>query len=255
MTKNKKVSFLILLTVVFLFAGTAAGAEKNNSTMAMGDKLYAEGSMESLRQSVEVYKQITETDQQNYEACWKGARSCRKITRMAVIGELNDLEQICRQYGELGMEMAQRATELEPEKVEGHYYYAVNVGGYAKGANIFSILGKGLKKKAHQSLEKAYKIDRKYEGYVLLMHMGLYYEVLPWFAGRDKAKALEHYLEALRLMPADAPYRPQLHVLAGKLMLERGVEKDKARRILRETAESGIEYFSQKARQILAESG
>ncbi|MFW6011707.1 MAG: hypothetical protein ACOC8R_01340 [Desulfosalsimonas sp.] len=254
MKKNKKLSFLIILTIVFVFAGTSTG-EKNSTTMTMGDKLYAEGSMESLRQSVEIYKQITKDDPQSYEASWKTARSCRKITRMAVIGELNDLKQICLQYGKLGMEMAQRATEMEPDKVEGHYYYAVNVGGYAKGANILSVLGKGLKEKARQSLEKAYKIDKEYEGYVLLMHIGLYYEVLPWFAGRDEEKALEHYLEALRLMPADAPYRPQLHVLAGKLMLERGVEKDRARQILQETAESGIEYFSRKARKILAESG
>lgn len=269
MTKNNLAVFIpaaplkrvIALKALFIclviMAGflSAADAAKEHDTMAMANQLYAEGSMDSLRRSVELYREVTQMSPDSYQAFWKGARSCRSITRMAVIREIKDLKQICLLYGRQGMDMAQRATELKPEEVEGHYYYAVNVGSYAKGASIWSILSEGLKDKAWKHLEKAYELDKGYDGFVLVMHMGLYHEVLPWFAGRNNAKALEHYLEALRLMPADAAYRPQLHVLAGKLMLDQGVEEDMARQILRETAESGIDYFSRKALQILAEHG
>ncbi|MCF8037183.1 MAG: hypothetical protein K9K62_09955 [Desulfobacteraceae bacterium] len=248
-------AFLACLVIMLGILNTPAAADQERNALDRADLLYAEGSMESLKESVTRYKQIGQQHPDSYEAFWKAARSCRVITRMAVIGELDDLEQIGASFGKQGMELAQKAIALEPEKVEGHYYYAVNVGGYAKGASIWSILSEGLKNKAEKHLKKAYEIDREYNGFVLLMHMGLYYEVLPWYAGRDKDKALEHYREALLLMPEQSPYRSQLHVLAGKLMLVQGVEENRARQLLRKVAESDSRYFSSKALEILAEHG
>ena len=246
--------FPACIVLMLGFSITLAAAQQPD-TMNRADLLYAEGTMDSLRQSVGLYKQAAQQQPDSYEAFWKAARSCRVITRMAVIGELDNLEEIGASFGKQGMELAQKAISLEPEKVEGHYYYAVNVGGYAKGASIWSILSEGLKEKAEKHLKKAYEIDREYNGFVLLMHMGLYYEVLPWYAGRDKDKALEHYREALLLMPQQSPYRSQLHVLAGKLMLVQGVEENRARQLLREAAESDSRYFRSKALEILAEHG
>ncbi|MFP3980882.1 MAG: hypothetical protein ACLFUY_05755 [Desulfobacterales bacterium] len=247
-------AFLACLVIMLGILNTPAAAQEQDA-MHRADLLYAEGSMDSLKESVTRYKQIGQQHPDSYEAFWKASRSCRVITRMAVIGELDNLEEIGATFGKQGMELAQKAIALEPEKVEGHYYYAVNVGGYAKGASIWSILSEGLKDKAQKHLKKAYEIDREYNGFVLLMHMGLYYEVLPWYAGQDKDKALEHYREALLLMPEQSPYRSQLHVLAGKLMLVQGVEKNRGRQLLRKAAESDSRYFSNKALEILAEHG
>lgn len=247
--------FFMCLLLLSGVAGSANAGQSVDEMMADADRLFAEGTMDSLKASAELYRQAAQQRPGSYEALWKGARACRTITRLAVIRELKDLKELSAVYGRQGMEMAEKAVALEPEKVEGHFYYAVNVGGYAKGVSIWTIFREGLKAKASEHLHKAYSIDKGYEDFVLVMHMGLYYEVLPWFAGQDKEKALKHYLEALRLMPADAAYRPQLHVLAGKLMLDQGVEEELARRILRETANSNVEYFSGKARQILSEYG
>lgn len=257
-TLNKRAgmfkAFLACLVIMLGFLNTPAAAQEQDA-LDRADLLYAEGSMDNLKQSVTRYKQIAQHHPDSYEAFWKASRSCRVITRMAVIGELDNLEQIGESFGKQGMGLAQKAIALEPEKVEGHFYYAVNVGGYAKGASIWSILSEGLKDKAQKHLKKAYEIDRKYDGFVLLMHIGLYYEVLPWYAGQDKDKALKHYREALRLMPDQSPYRPQLHILAAKLMLEQGVEENKAKQLLREAAASDSSYFSRKASEILAEHG
>ncbi|MBS3808719.1 MAG: hypothetical protein KGY38_01015 [Desulfobacterales bacterium] len=247
-------AFLVTIVIMFGFIGGSAAAEGRDA-LARADRLYEEGTMESLKLSVKLYAQAAEKAPDSYQAFWKGARSSRKITRMAVIREINNLEQICVTFGKQGMKMALEAIKLNPEGVEGHFYYAVNVGGYAKGASIWAILSEGLKGKAQKHLKKAYQIDKGYNQFVLVMHMGLYYEILPWFAGQDKDKAIEFYREALRLMPEDALYRPQLHVLAGKLMLAEGIDKIWAMRLLYETAESGVEYFSDKAREILAEHG
>lgn len=247
-------ALFVCLILVFGFISLSSAAECRDA-LARAERLYEEGTLDSLKQSVELYGEIGEKMPDSYQAAWKGARSSRRITRMAVIRELSDMEQICAAYGKQGMEMAAKAITLNPEAVEGHFYYAVNVGGYAKGASIWAIIKEGLKDKAQKHLKKAYEIDKTYNDFVLVMHMGLYYEVLPWFAGQDKEKALEHYREALRLMPEDAGYRPQLHVLAGKLMLDQGVEVDRAMRLLRQTAACGSSYFSGKARELLSEYG
>ena len=247
-------AFLACFVVMLGFFNTPAAARQPDA-LTRADLLYAKGTMDSLRQSVALYKQAAQHQPDSYEAFWKAARSCRVIVRKAVIDELADLEQIGAAFGKQGMELAEKAIALEPEKVEGHYYYAVNVGGYAKGASIWSIIREGLKDKAQKHLNKAYEIDRKYNGFVLLMHMGLYYEVLPWFAGRDTDKALEFYREALLLMPEQSLYRSQLLVLAGKLMLDQGVEENRARQLLRKVAESDSRYFRSKALKILAEHG
>ncbi len=245
-------SVCLAIMLGFVFVPAASG---NQDAMERADLLYAEGSMESLRLSAKIYNTVSENRPGSYQAAWKGARSTRRITRLAVVGEVNDLERISETYGKQGMKMAQKAIELNPRGVEGHFYYAVNVGGYAKGASIWAVLNENLKDKARKHLKKAYDINKGYNEFVLVMHMGLYYEVLPWFAGRDREKALEHYREALHLMPEDARYMPQLKVLAGNLMLEQGVEEKKAERLLRETAESGSDYFSSKAREALSEHG
>ncbi|MFP4452211.1 MAG: hypothetical protein ACLFPI_02450, partial [Desulfobacterales bacterium] len=207
-TLNKQagmlMAFLACLVIMVGFLNTPAAAQEQEK-LHRANLLYAEGSMDSLKQSVTLYKQIAQQHPNSYEAFWKASRSCRVIIRMAVIGELDNLEEIGASFGKQGMDLAQKAIALEPEKVEGHYYYAVNVGGYAKGASIWSILSEGLKDKAQKHLKKAYEIEREYNGFVLLMHMGLYYEVLPWYAGRDKDKALEYYREALILLPAQSP--------------------------------------------------
>lgn len=247
-------AFLVCLVITLGFVSTPAAAE-NRDTLARADLLFAEGTMDSLKLSSKIYKRVAQKRPDSYQAAWKGARSSRRITRMAVIQELDNLDQICASYGKQGMNMAQKAIDLKPQGVEGHFYYAVNVGGYAKGASIWAILKEGLKDKARKHLNEAYNIDKGYNDFVLVMHMGLYYEVLPWYAGQDKEKALEHYFEALRLMPEDARYMSQLRVLAGELMLEQGVEEKKAERLLRKTAESESHYFNTQAREVLAEYG
>lgn len=248
-----KTFFLCL--VIMLGSVSIPTAAESRDSMARADRLYAEGSMDSLKLSVKLYNQVAEKRPDSYQASWKGARSSRKITRIAVTQKLIDMKELCVSYGKQGMKMAQDAIDNKPEEVEGHFYYAVNVGGYAKGASIWTILNKNLKDKARNHLEKAYRINKEYNDFVVVMHMGFYYELLPWFAGQDKGKALEFYRKALGLMPEDARYRPQLHLLAGTLMLNQGVEENRAKRLLQEAVDSDSDYFSSKAREILAEHG
>jgi hypothetical protein len=248
MTRHWSV-FLVLVLALFMSI-PQAGAKDSLSRAA---ELEAKGGMDNLKEAVRVYKQAAKENPQSYEARWMGARACRKIAKQAKLEELEDWKDICADYGKQGMELAAEAVELRPEGVEGHFYYGICVGSYSDGVSIFTALSEGLKDKTRNHLQKAYELNKRYNDATPVMALGRFYEVLPWLAGQDKAKALEYYREALRLMPEDSPYRPELHVFAGRLMLDRGEDRDRARQLLKRAANSSDPYYSEKAEEVLRE--
>ncbi|MCF8030975.1 MAG: TRAP transporter TatT component family protein [Desulfohalobiaceae bacterium] len=247
-----KVRGLCLLLLIGILCGPATAW--SGDMLAKADRLYANGTTVSLKQAVKRYKRVAAENPESYEARWKGARACRSLSEQAKLRETENWKDICAEYGKQGMKLAKEAVELRPQGVEGHYFYGVCVGSYSDGVSIFTALSEGLKDKTRTHLKKAYELDKRYNDATPPMALGRYYEVLPWLAGQDKDKALEYYREALRLMPGDSPHRPKLHVYAGRLMLDQGVEEKRARRLLREAAESSDPHFSDKAREILEEN-
>lgn len=240
-----------VMLVVFLALFMCAFPVGAEDTLSRAEALEAKGGMDNLKKAVRFYKQVAEENPQSYEARWKGARACRTIAKKAKLEELEGWKDLCAEYGKQGMELAAEAVELRPESVEGNFYYGVCVGSYSDGVSIFTALSEGLKGKTRNHLQKAYELDKRYNDATPVMALGRFYEVLPWLAGRDKDKALEYYREALELMPEDSPFRPELQVFAGRLMLDQGEERERAKKLLRGAAESGDPHYSEKARKVL----
>ena len=238
---------LVLLLGMFLWAPSAGAGEM----LAQAERLEAKGDLDHLKRAVQLYTQVAKETPKSYQARWKGARACRETAETAKLQQVEGWEDLCAEYGKQGMELAKEAVELKPQGVEGHYYYGVCVGSYSDGVSIFTAIGEGLKGKTRKHLKKAYELDKEYNHATPVMALGRYYEVLPWLAGQDKDKALQYYHEALRLMPEDSPFRPKLHVFAGRLMLDLGKEEQRARRLLREAGQSSDPHYSEKARKIL----
>lgn len=247
-------SLLLVLGLLFSFPSTALAQD----SLSEANRLYKEATtgdvdMEKLKQSVELYQEVTQEQPENYEAWWKGARASREYADKSRIREKENWEDIAVEYGQLGMEMAQEAIELNPQGVEGHYFYGVSVGSYSDGVSVVTAWREGLSDKTHEHLTRAYEIDKEYNDATPPMALGRYFEVLPWIAGQDKDKALDYYREALELMPEDSPHRPNLHVWAGRLMLDMGEEEERARNLLGMAAESEHDYYSSRAQEILDE--
>jgi len=238
---------LVFLLGLFVCASSAWAGDK----LAKAQEMETRGGLDNLKQAVQLYKQAADENPQSYAARWKGARACRKTAEQAKIKEVDDWKDICADYGKQGMKLAKEAIDLRPKGVEGHYYYGVCVGSYSDGVSIFTALGEGLKGKTRKHLQKAYELDKHFNDATPPMALGRYYEVLPWLAGQDKDKAMQYYREALSLMPEESPYRPKLHVYAGGLMLDLGEDEQKARRLLREAAESEDPHYSDRARELL----
>ena len=60
---------------------------------------------------------------------------------------LENRKEICAEYGKEGMKYGEKAIQLNPGGVEGHYYYGLSVGIYSDGVSVFTALKEGAQGK------------------------------------------------------------------------------------------------------------
>ncbi len=162
--------------------------------MTKADALYNQGGMENLKKTIPMYQQILGADAKNYEATWKLARSYRDYGDAAKGKKVEGWKDICAEYGKLGMETAQKATELESDKPEGYYFYGLSVGVYSEGVSVLTAVRQGLKNKTQSNFEKAYEIDKMLDEAGPIIGLGRFWMVLPWPLN-DKKKSLTYLRE------------------------------------------------------------
>jgi tetratricopeptide (TPR) repeat protein len=162
--------------------------------LAEADKIFDQGGIENYKKSIELYVKAVDQQPDDYEAAWKCARAHREYADKAKKKGVEGWKEICAQYGKAGMQYAQKAIELKPQRPDGHYYYGLNVGIYSDGVSIFTALKEGLKDKTQQSFEKTYEINKMYKDGGPMLSLGRFWAVLPWPL-RDRDKSLAYYRE------------------------------------------------------------
>ncbi len=178
------IAFLILLPLSAMAADYVAEA----------DTLFDQGGLENYKQAVDLYLKAVNENPDDYEAAWKCARAHREYGDEAKKQNVAGWKDICAEYGKKGMQFAEKAIALEPEKPEGHYYYGLSVGVYSDGVSVFTALKEGLKDKTQSSFEKTYAINKMYKEGGPMISLGRFWAVLPW-PMRDRKKSLEYYRE------------------------------------------------------------
>jgi len=100
-----------------------------------------------------------------------------------------------------GYEAGEMAKKLEPKRVEGFYWYAINLGSYGLSKGIFSALNNA--KPGRDALIEASKIDPKYQWCGPLRILGRYYQEVPGglISFGDKKIAEEYYNKAIQSCP------------------------------------------------------
>ena len=148
------------------------------------------------------------------------------------------------------MKYGDKAIELNPKGVEGHYYYGLNVGIYSDGVSIITALRKGLNGKTQSSFEKAYEIEKTYDNSGPTIAVGRFWFVLPWPLN-DKKKSLKFLRESQKTAPNSIS--GQLYL--GEALLDRDKEGDKAeaKALLQKVAQCDIKYFRDWAKRLLAD--
>ena len=245
-----KMSHLMLVLAMCLVL--VPGSLMAQNLLAEADAAYGEGGLENAKQAIPLYLKAVEADPGNYEANWKTARAHREYGNKAKRKAIEGWEDICKDYGKTGMNFAQQAIEIAPDKVEGHYYFGLSVGTYSDGVSILKAIKEGLKNKTQSSFEKSYELDKMYNDAGPVLSLGRFWSVLPW-PMRDRKKALEYYNE-FQATPYFADNAEAKIFVAELLMKLKGEEnKAQAKKLLTEAAQSDDPYFQNWANDLLKE--
>ena len=234
-------------TFLLIFPMTAAAVDY----LAEADEIFDQGGVENYKKSIELYVKAVEQQPGDYEAAWKCARAHREYADKAKKKGLEGWEKICAEYGKAGMQYAQKAIELKPERPDGHYYYGLNVGIYSDGVSIFTALKEGLKDKTQKSFEKTYEINKMYKDGGPMLSLGRFWAVLPWPL-RDRKKSLAYYREYQQTQYFATNTEAQLFL--AELLIQMGGEanKSEAKGYVEEGLKSDDPYFADWAKQLQA---
>ena len=102
--------------------------------------------------------------------------------------------------GHLAWDYGDKATEANPNRVEGWFYASTGVGMYSIGISIVKALLDGMEGKYLDRLKKAQSIDPSFYGYGAEVAWGRYYYELPW-PKYDAEKSEQALRQALRQYP------------------------------------------------------
>ena len=135
----------------------------------------------------------------NYEILYRVARLGYYGGFFALPKESSDEDKM--DLFRFATDAAERARKADPKRVEGHYWYAVNLGGWGIAKGIRASLGsaEGMR----LALDEAIKIDPKYHFAGPYRVRGRLFFKLPggFISFGDNKKALEDLKKALELAP------------------------------------------------------
>lgn len=192
---------------------TAAGdAADDAARWQRVDALFAERDREGAIEAMEAELQAAlKEDPASFEALWR-------LSRLRYWVADNAPEKSTKKkLGKEGWALGDRAAKARPDRAEGHYYAAINIGSYGAGAGVWSAVTEGLEGAFRKRIEKAIAIDPWVDRGGPLVALGRFYFTMPWpKADLDRSRGLydrvlERYPQNLRALH----YRSQLEQRQG----------------------------------------
>ena len=126
----------------------------------------------------------------SYELAWRLARAYWRQ------GDLATDKAERRASYDAARRLGETAVKLEPERVEGHCYYALATGDYGGTLGTVGAATSGIRSTFEREITRAYAIDRDFNHGSPMLALGRYYFALPWPL-RD-LKQSQRYLEELK---------------------------------------------------------
>lgn len=237
---------MLVLGLVLLGSGVALAG----TALAEADALYDAGGLENYLAAIPLYEKAVAEAGDNYEVLWKCARAHRDYGNKVKQKAEGEWEDLCAKHGKAGMQFAEKAIALAPEKVEAHYYYGLSVGIYSDGVSILTALSEGLKNKTQESFETAYNIDKSYNRGGPILSLGRFWTVLPWPMS-DEDKALEYFREFQAAGYLDKSDEGKIYM--SELLIDIGGKDNEAeaKALLQVAAMSPEMYFANWAKRLL----
>lgn len=183
---------IVLFCFIFLVLPPANG-EETADLIKQADFLYSSREVvENCEKSIELYEKVMETDPENYEVCWKIVRAYKWL------GDKYPQQERIKAL-EAGERYAKKAIEINPDGVDGHFWYGVSMGRIGEEKGILNSLF--LVGPIKDEMEKILKLDPEHDGahYVL---SALYRKAPGWpLSCGDMDKSLKHALQAFEYKP------------------------------------------------------
>ncbi|MFZ5571258.1 MAG: tetratricopeptide repeat protein [Thermodesulfobacteriota bacterium] len=228
---------MMLLGCLLLVPGFLLAAD-----YAAIDALDDEVTIDNYKQAITLCEKALAENPNDFEAAWRCARAYRWYGELSKRAQVEGWKDICAKYGKDGMNMAQKAIDQQPNKPDGYYWYALNVGIYSDGVSILTALKEGLKNKTQESFEKVYATDKLYEEAGSILGLGRFWAVLPWPLN-DKDLSLKYYREYQKTeffgQKAEGP------IYLAELLIQMGGDENKAeaKSLLQEKLKTDSKYF------------
>jgi tetratricopeptide (TPR) repeat protein len=212
-------SISLALFVLVALPALAATPEE----LSAWDALYARrADAAAVKQLDEALRKALQSTPEDFEVLWRAARLRQWQTDGATDSKAK------KSLGKQTWELGDRARKVAPDRVEGHYFAAVGMGGYSQAVGILTALGEGLEGKYNERLDAALKLDPMFERGGPLIAKGRYYYELPW-PKRDLKKSASFYQKAV----AKHPEQLRAWLYLAETLLADGEEKQAHEAILK----------------------
>jgi hypothetical protein len=206
---------------------------------------------EIFKQVLDLSTEAIKKDPNSFEANAMAAKACWFYGMYAQELYLEDWKDICRLYGKKGMAYAEKAIALNSKRVEGHFWFGMNVGIYSDSVSIISALVEGLKGKAQNSFETAYTYDKYYDHGGPIAALGRFWAILPWPL-TDNELAMKYYQEFYNTEFFGLPYTVQFHVYYAELLMKSSSTEREAKALLEQVPKiSKNKYWNAQAKALL----
>jgi len=172
-----------------------------------------------------------------------------------VLGQLVPEAQAMAYYQQ-GQSYAETLIREEPNRVEGHYWLALNLCGQAEVGS--KLLGSKLLPRILEELQRAIALDGTFDQAGAHRVIGrIYYEAPGWpLSVGDMQKSRQHLQAAVRLSPATSTNHLYLAQTLSRLN-ETGLARQELAQVLKSTRAAvkpqDLEEDRQEARRLLAE--
>jgi hypothetical protein len=191
------------------------------------DSLYANrADISSATRAAQAWKALLDAGPRNFDAAWKLARADYWLGGHAPAPER-------RAFLEHGIDAGRAAATLMPNRSEGHFWIAANMGALAESFGIRA----GLKYRGSikDELETVLRINPAFQSGSADRALGRWYFRVPWLFGGSHTHAEEH----LRASLAYDPQSTATHFFLAELLID-DHRKDEARAELQKVLDAPV---------------
>jgi hypothetical protein len=174
-------------------AGSFVGAHASQDVGDDPDALYARRQhIESALRAAEIWTSRLEADPGDFESAWRLARA------MYWLGG-HGPEDDRRRAFEDGIASARQAITLQPDRPEGHFWLATNMGGLAESFGLRA--GIRYRRPIKEALERVLEISPAFQQGSADRALGRWYYRVPALFGGSKTRSEEHLRRSLTYNP------------------------------------------------------